>query len=137
MLAQVDGASQDGPQGFRPMGLQTPTEPWPTPVGALSERSDLRQLQSSSGGPGYDYCDTGHNDICQNCIGKACMSADQRGSDTSICRFPETLAGGTVPEDQLCSTGCPDVEGDQVWEIPLHLQGEKVHKCILGVAGLH
>jgi len=112
----------------------SPNEPGP----------QLRHLQSicpesitlPGGTSGHDYCGTGEVSSCQNCMGSHCRSADQKGGDPGICRFPE-LAGGTVPDCRLCSTGCPDLDGSKVWEVPLHVirEGAQTAVLLLALAG--
>ncbi|KAF5843882.1 hypothetical protein DUNSADRAFT_4 [Dunaliella salina] len=78
-------------------------------------------LDNLSGTSGHDYCGTEDEGGCANCVGSQCQSADKKGEDASICRFPVRV-GGTVPDCKLCSTGCPGKESAKVWEVPLYVQ---------------
>eukprot|EP00983_Pelagomonas_calceolata_P118878 1160545-Pelagomonas_calceolata.AAC.26 len=75
------------------------------------------------GTSGHNYCVPEEGDFCNNCVGGHCRSADRKGADADICRFPER-AGGTVPDCKLCSTGCPGIDNSKVWEVPLHVRNE-------------
>eukprot|EP00983_Pelagomonas_calceolata_P008189 267322-Pelagomonas_calceolata.AAC.3 len=81
-------------------------------------------LANQAGTSGHDYCTTNGGGGCNNCLEKGnCYSADKKGEDASICRFPKRV-GGTVPDCKLCPTGCPGIVNDKVWEIPLHVPRE-------------
>eukprot|EP00967_Tisochrysis_lutea_P075351 scaffold101555_cov20-Tisochrysis_lutea.AAC.2 len=41
------------------------------------------------GHSGHNYCVPEEGEFCNNCVGDRCRSADRKGADANICRFPE------------------------------------------------
>eukprot|EP00983_Pelagomonas_calceolata_P064324 1148076-Pelagomonas_calceolata.AAC.2 len=83
------------------------------------------------GHSGHNYCVPEEGEFCNNCVGDRCRSADRKGADANICRFPERV-GGTVPDSELCSTGCPGIDNSKVWEIPLHVRNDSGGELTVG-----